>query len=225
MTLLGSFRSDQLIQDLVGESDPAGAKARKLVDKIKNSGPKVIPKVIDALAMSDKTHTMVFVDILSALVSDKTLEHFRAGLADGNERVVKGTAWALSSSTDYNVNQLLDWFEDDEVSNDHNPKWSGYILAPLGVKPEYQKHRVGSELIESGIKQLSENGVNVLFVYGDPKYYGKFGFNADTASGYTPPYKLQYPFGWQAITLNEAGFANSNAKISCVASLCDPELW
>ncbi len=116
MTLLGSFRSDQLIQDLVGESDPAGAKARKLVDKIKNSGPKVIPKVIDALAMSDKTHTMVFVDILSALVSDKTLEHFRAGLADGNERVVKGTAWALSSSTDYNVNQLLDWFEDAEVS-------------------------------------------------------------------------------------------------------------
>jgi putative acetyltransferase len=111
------------------------------------------------------------------------------------------------------------------VTVDHNPKWSGYILAPLGVKPEYQKHRVGSELIESGIEQLSEIGVNVLFVYGDPRYYGKFGFKADAASGYTPAYKLQYPFGWQAITLNEAGFAKSNAKISCVASLCDPELW
>ena len=33
----------------------------------------------------------------------------------------------------------------------------------------------------------SEMGVNVLFVYGDPKYYGKFGFNADLASGYSPP--------------------------------------
>lgn len=116
MTLLGSFRSDQLIHDLVAESDPAGVKARKLVEKIKNVGPKVIPKVIDALALSDKTHTMVFVDILSSLVSDKTLDYYRAGLADGNERVVKGTAWALCSTTDYNVNRLLDWFEDSEVS-------------------------------------------------------------------------------------------------------------
>jgi serine/threonine-protein kinase len=116
MTLLGSFRSDQLIQDLVSESDPAGAKARKLVEKIKNVGPKVIPKVIDALAMSDKSHTMVFVDILSSLVNDKTLQFYREGLADGNERVVKGTAWALSSTTDYNINQMLDWFDDPEVS-------------------------------------------------------------------------------------------------------------
>jgi len=111
------------------------------------------------------------------------------------------------------------------VTVDHDPNWSGYILAPLGVKPEYQKHRVGSELIKSSIRQLSENGVNVLFVYGDPKYYGRFGFNTDTASGYTPPYKLQYPFGWQAIGLNEGELARSDASLSCVAPLRDPGLW
>ena len=116
VSLLGSFRSEQLIQQLVAEKDPTSSGARRLVGKIKKIGPKVIPKVIDALAMSDKSHTMVFVDILSALVNDKTLEYYREGLADGNERVVKGTAWALSSTTDYNVNQLLDWFEDNEVS-------------------------------------------------------------------------------------------------------------
>ncbi len=116
MSLLGAFRSEQLIQQLAAEKDPTSTGARRLVGKIKKIGPKVIPKVIDALAMSDKSHTMVFVDILAALVSDKTLDYYREGLADGNERVVKGTAWALSSSTDYNVNQLLDWFEDNEVS-------------------------------------------------------------------------------------------------------------
>ena len=116
MSLLGSFRSEQLIQQLISENDPTGPKARKLVAKIKNIGPKVIPKVIDALAMSDKSHTMMFVDILSALVNDKTLKYYREGLADGNERVVKGTAWALSSTTVYNTNKLLDWFDDDEVS-------------------------------------------------------------------------------------------------------------
>jgi HEAT repeat protein/tRNA A-37 threonylcarbamoyl transferase component Bud32 len=116
VSLLGSFRSEQLIQQLVAEKDPTSSGARRLAGKIKKIGPKVIPKVIDALAMSDKSHTMVFVDILSALVNDKTLEYYREGLADGNERVVKGTAWALSSTTDYNVNQLLDWFDDNEVS-------------------------------------------------------------------------------------------------------------
>lgn len=111
------------------------------------------------------------------------------------------------------------------VTVDNNEKWTGYILAPLGVKPEYQKRRLGSKLIESGIERLSENGVNVLFVYGDPEYYGKFGFEADAASRYSPPYELQYPFGWQAIALNEVGCAESTVKIACVASLRVPELW
>ena len=75
------------------------------------------------------------------------------------------------------------------------------------------------------VGHIAFSPVTVVFVYGDPKYYGKFGFEVDAASRYTPPYKLQYPFGWQAVTLNDAGLAKSSAKVSCVASLCDPELW
>ena len=111
------------------------------------------------------------------------------------------------------------------VTDNNNKSWKGYILAPLGVKPEYQKRQIGSKLIESGMERLSKMGINILFVYGDPKYYGKFGFNADLASGYSPPYELQYPFGWQAIILNEGVFTESTVKISCVDPLKDPELW
>jgi len=111
------------------------------------------------------------------------------------------------------------------VTVDNNKSWNGYILAPLGVKPEYQKRQIGSKLIKSGMERLSKMGVNVLFVYGDPKYYGQFGFNADLASGYSPPYELQYPFGWQAIILNEGVFTESTVKISCVDPLNDAELW
>ena len=75
-----------------------------------------MPKIIDALALSDKSHTMVLVDILGVMVNDKNLIMYKEGLADGNERVVSGTAWALSSSTDYNANGLLEFFDDDEVS-------------------------------------------------------------------------------------------------------------
>ncbi len=84
---------------------------------------------------------------------------------------------------------------------------------------------MGTILIESGMDRLSRMGVNVLFVYGDPKYYGKFEFNADLASGYSPPYELQYPFGWQAIILSEGVFTESTVRISCVDPLKNAELW
>jgi len=108
---------------------------------------------------------------------------------------------------------------------DNNEIFQGYILAPLGVKPNYQKRRIGSKLIEHGILQLSVMGINVVFVYGDPKYYGRFGFSADAAYQYNTPYKLQYPFGWQAIVLNECDIKKPPVAITCVTSLCDPKLW
>ncbi len=116
MSLLGKFRADQLISQLAAESDTSSRTAQKLTERLKAIGPKVIPKAIDALAMSDKKHTMLFVDILASQVSNKTLKLYKDGLADGGERVVSGTAWALASSNNYRANELLDFFEDPEVS-------------------------------------------------------------------------------------------------------------
>lgn len=121
--------------------------------------------------------------------------------------------------------ELLGHIAFSPVTIDKRKNWEGYILAPLGVFPECQNRRIGSNLIEEGMERLSRTGVNVLFVYGDPKYYGKFGFNAALASKYSPPYELQYPFGWQAIVLNEDSLEKTTVKISCVASLRDPGLW
>ena len=111
------------------------------------------------------------------------------------------------------------------VTIGNNENFQGYILAPLGVKPDYQKQHIGSRLIESGMQQLLKMGVNILFVYGDPIYYSRFGFSTDIAAQYNPPYELQYPFGWQAIVLNECEIANPHGSLTCVTSLCDPELW
>ena len=111
------------------------------------------------------------------------------------------------------------------VSIDDDDNFKGYILAPLAVKPAYQRRRLGSKLIENGIQQLSRMGVDIVFVYGDPDYYSRFGFNADAAVRYLPPFKLQYPFGWQGLPLKEFGGGNSSVKIVCVESLNDPALW
>ncbi len=108
------------------------------------------------------------------------------------------------------------------IENDTN--FQGYILAPLGIKPGYQKRCIGSQLIKSGMQQLANMSVDILFVYGYPKYYNRFVFNVDAAERYIPPYRLEYPFGWQGIALKEGSVQKSSVKINCVASLCDSAL-
>ena len=111
------------------------------------------------------------------------------------------------------------------VAIDKGRSGQGYILAPLAVLPENQRRGIGNALVENGLQRLTKSGVKMVFVYGDPAYYGRFGFKADLASGYLPPYPLAYPFGWQALKLNEDGSETAVVRISCVAPLCDPGLW
>ena len=111
------------------------------------------------------------------------------------------------------------------VTSRNNENFLGYILAPLAVKPDYQKCSIGSKLIESGVQQLSTMGVQIIFVYGDPEYYSRFGFRVDVAEPYMPPHKLHYPFGWQGLSLKECSIGKPSVKIVCVDSLNHPELW
>jgi predicted N-acetyltransferase YhbS len=100
-----------------------------------------------------------------------------------------------------------------------------YILGPLGVTPGFQKQGVGTRLIGDGVRRLREADVDIVLVYGDPGYYSRFGFTRESAVPFIPPYKLQYAFGWLAMSLNDRVFETSSRKIACVTSLCDPALW
>ena len=102
---------------------------------------------------------------------------------------------------------------------------SGYILAPLAVSPEHQKQGVGSNLITSGIDMLTRDGADVLLVYGDPAYYGRFGFKEEIGRTFTPPYPLEYPFGWTGMMLSETVLPEEPIKFGCVSALSKPELW
>ena len=99
----------------------------------------------------------------------------------------------------------------------------GYLLAPLGVRPERQKRGVGMRLVEEGIARLRAGGVDLVLVYGDPAYYGRFGF--DTAAAFTPPYALRYPFGWLALSLSNNSPVDPTVRVSCIGPLCNPVLW
>lgn len=52
----------------------------------------------------------------------------------------------------------------------------GMGLAPLAVRPEYQRQRIGSELIRAGIAELKSMHYPFVIVLGHPQYYLRFGF-------------------------------------------------
>lgn len=100
----------------------------------------------------------------------------------------------------------------------------GYILAPLGVSPEFQRKKIGSTLIRYGLDMISQMGSFIVFVYGDPKYYFRFGFKTDPAKVFMPPYPLQFPEGWHVMKFNCADYPEGDT-IKCVDSLNNPILW
>ena len=107
-----------------------------------------------------------------------------------------------------------------ESNNEH----FGYILAPLAISPEFQRNNTGSSLVNYGLDMISGMGPFIVFVYGDPQYYSRFGFSVDMARNFIPPFELQFPEGWHALILNDAVIPGGG-NITCVDSLHDPELW
>ena len=100
----------------------------------------------------------------------------------------------------------------------------GYILAPLAVRPEWQKKGIGSALISKGVAIL-DNEVEVLLVYGDPNYYRRFGFEVKVAESYLPPYPLKFSFGWRGKRLKGGDARKEPVRIECVPPLSRKELW
>ena len=69
-------------------------------------------------------------------------------------------------------------------------------LSPLGVHPEVQRAGIGSALVRKGLDRARQDQWQAVFVLGSPAYYGRFGFDAAAAQGYTSPY-----YGWPFMAL------------------------
>lgn len=84
-------------------------------------------------------------------------------------------------------------------------------LAPVATLPGRQRQGIGSMLIRAGLDLARETGTWIVFVLGDPTYYGRFGFRTDVAAPfactYSGPYLMARIFN-DRLDLSQAGKAD-----------------
>lgn len=103
-----------------------------------------------------------------------------------------------------------------------------HILAPLAVKPSFQKQGIGGLLITEGLKGLKKKNSELVFVLGHNTYYPKYGFINNAAKlGFEAPYTIseEHANAWMVQELNAGAILQNNGKITCANTLMTPEYW
>lgn len=72
-------------------------------------------------------------------------------------------------------------------------------LAPLAVRPEWQRQGIGSALVVQGLEACRERGHRIVVVLGHPEYYSRFGFSAKLAEPLASPFAGRE--AWMALEL------------------------
>jgi HEAT repeat protein/tRNA A-37 threonylcarbamoyl transferase component Bud32 len=107
MGFFSTYRADRLIAEVRDSGDPDSPKAREALARLKALGPGAIEPIVATLAGADKRETAALVDVLSALVDNKSFPILAKAMSEENSRAVAGVAWALSSSRNFSPSLLL----------------------------------------------------------------------------------------------------------------------
>ncbi|GLQ05371.1 GNAT family N-acetyltransferase [Sneathiella chinensis] len=89
--------------------------------------------------------------------------------------------------------------------------WFG--LGPVSVLPDRQRQGIGDALVRAGLARLEGMGAGGCVVLGDPDYYHRFGFRAESDlryEGVPPEYFMALSFGGETPTgavIYHAGFS------------------
>jgi putative acetyltransferase len=98
------------------------------------------------------------------------------------------------------------------------------LLGPLAVEPAWQKQGVGRAIVSVGLQRLEAAGVSRVYVLGDPAYYGRLGFLAE--SSVVPPYTLpaEWSGAWQSKGLHGSATPHPG-KLTLPRPWLQPALW
>ena len=147
-------------------------------------------------------------DLVRALLSDPTAEPLVS---------------LLAVSGNVPVGHIL--FTHVTVGNLDRP--AGTILAPLAVLPDAQGMGVGRALIAEGLARCAAGGIALVFVFGDPAYYSRFGFTPAMPHDLAPPFPVtpEHLDAWRVRPSCDGVLARARGSVRCADALMRPELW
>ena len=101
---------------------------------------------------------------------------------------------------------------------------SAALLGPLAVAPDRQRQGVGRAIVHAGLELLRGAGVTLVCVLGDPAYYKRLGFVAESAV--KPPFALpaEWEGAWQSQCLGETR-PEGGGKLAVPRPWREPSLW
>ena len=67
-----------------------------------------------------------------------------------------------------------------------------FALGPVSVARAEQNEGIGSALIREAMKRARKRQAAIVFVLGDTRFYGRFGFSAEPAKAFPSPYAGAY---------------------------------
>ncbi len=116
MSFFTNLRADRLVTEIRSATDATNPARQKAIARLKDVGAGAIEPILGALPEADKGATLAFVEVLTALVSQKTFPQFVRGLIEGSPRVISGISWALTNTRNYPHTLLLEALSTQGVS-------------------------------------------------------------------------------------------------------------
>lgn len=90
-------------------------------------------------------------------------------------------------------------------------------LAPVAVAEASRRRGVANRLIREGLARARADSASLAVVLGDPAYYGRFGFTAETAAGfacvYAGPYLMALALAGDAPSSGDLVYADAFATL------------
>ncbi len=101
------------------------------------------------------------------------------------------------------------------------------LLAPLAIRPEFQKKGGGGRLIKEGLKRLKASGTQLVFVLGHPEYYPRSGFRPAGVLGFSAPYPIpdEHAAAWMVLELVPGMIGSVHGQVRCSDGLDHPRHW
>jgi putative acetyltransferase len=106
--------------------------------------------------------------------------------------------------------------------NGHDVKAS--LLGPLAVAPAWQRQGIGTALVRAGVHEMEKASVSLVCVLGDPAYYGRLGFEAETVVEAPYPLPVEWNDAWRSQYLGDTRQGVSG-RLLVPPQWREPALW